>query len=136
MTSAITGPIDLPGQRTQYLQYRSYRSLPTLGDLLPGVSRLTIRWWYGQDGKESLRGSSPRVWDFVPDSRAHLQLDCASHSCVDGGHDLSGIVGNLVEVGDTALQGALMCSGWRQGVDQRLVRCECLLQYTVRIEYQ
>ncbi len=135
MTPAITGPLDTPGERTQYLQYRQYRALPTLSDRLPGVKRMRVRWWYGQNGVESSRGSSPRVWDFLPDTRAHLQLDCASGSCVDGGHDLSGIVANLVEVGDTELQGAMMCGGWRQGVDQRLVHCDCLLHYAVRIEY-
>jgi len=133
MTTAITGPLDAPGHRTQYLQYHRLRALPALRDLLPAVSRMTIRWWYGM---ATIRGSSARVWDFRPDTRAHLQLECTGHDCMDGGHDLSQIVGNLVEVGDSSLQGALMCSGWRQGSDQRLVPCECLLQYIVHVQYR
>lgn len=134
MTATVTGRGFTHGARTQALQLRTFKALPTLAERFPRVREMRIHWWIDHSHTSHASGED-RTWRFVPTSRAHLSIECVRGDCLDGGCDLSPIVANMIEVGDRFLKGRLVCAGWRRGRDQRLEACERAICYEIEIDW-
>lgn len=126
----------MPRKKTDHAAYVKHQKFVLAGyikDRYPRVKTLTFELNYRDP--DGLAQPSSKVYNWGPEHSALFRLECPYTECINGGHDLTKPISDMLNTRRSECSGTIYCKGWQ---DRRRIgkhRCLCELTYKVTATY-
>jgi hypothetical protein len=129
----VTKAVDIyRHQREQ--RRRAYTLSPLVREEYPRVQHVTMELKFKDPA--GIGQHSQQTHTFAQGAKAYFMVSCPFSTCVDGGYDLSGAVGDLIAHQGESVSGRLVCQGWHDRKHANERRCNLELQYRITAAYE
>lgn len=123
-----------PGQIKREIQHQILARTGPIAERFPTVKRVNFDFTF-DDPDKKVQTIPPEKLFRGPEQPAFFQFSCPIKTCEEGGFDLSGPTGEMLQAGSTEAAGSLQCHGWLGARRIGPNRCFCKLTYRITAEY-
>ncbi len=104
-----------------------------VSERFPGVSGIVIQMIYYR--KSSNPAPMIRTVNFFPSSYAYFHMECMIKECVNGGFDLTSVIGTMIKKHEKLTKRKMNCSGKNDSltVDHARISYEISVQYNKQL---
>ena len=103
-------------------------------DRFPRVEMVTLELNYSDP--DNLAAPSLKECKLIPEHPAFFKYDCPFIECIDGGHDLTQPISDMLNNDQAERSGKISCQGWQDSNRINKNRCLCELTFKVTATYK
>ncbi len=124
------------GARSEYREQEGQRVKDSLSlaDRFRQLKSLTVELNY-LDAEGLTRNSKIKYSVNLANAKSVFRFSCPNHECIRGDFDLTDQLAAAVASKRTAVNGEMLCEGWRSKTTIDTVHCHNILRYTLTLGY-